>query len=143
MKNINYQKIILSTIAITGLVGMAVLAPNALQSLKMFLPKKKGWSKEKYYMNNSVKTLLKKGLIKKVKKGSVEFIELTKKGREMISQYELEEIETEKPKNWDKKWRVIIFLLKTNFFADEDVLYMEVNRIENEEWLKEVFGLTK
>ena len=135
-------------------------------------------------MNNSVKTLLKKGLIKKVKKGSVEFIELTKKGREMISQYELEEIEIEKPKNWDKKWRVIIFdipekkkrlrellrhnldrlgfiklqnsvwvlpyeceelifLLKTNFFADEDVLYMEVNRIENEEWLKEVFGLTK
>ena len=112
MKNINYQKIILSTIAITGLVGMAVLAPNALQSLKMFLPKKKGWSKEKYYMNNSVKTLLKKGLIKKVKKGSVEFIELTKKGREMISQYELEEIEIEKPKNWDKNGELLFLIFQ-------------------------------
>ena len=70
MRNINYQKIILNTIATVGLVGMAVVAPNALQILKQFSPKKKTWTNEKYYMNRSIDKLLEKGFVRKVKKGS-------------------------------------------------------------------------
>ena len=182
MSNINIQKIILTTVATVGLIGVALLAPNALQVVKQFSPKKKKWVKEKYYMNNSIKTLLLKGLIKKVKKGNSEFVELTKKGQAEVSRYKLGDLEIKKPEKWDGKWRVVIFdvmekkrklrdllrsnlsrlgfsrlqnsvwvfpyecedliyLLKTEFFIGEDVLYMEVNRIENEKWLKEVFGL--
>jgi len=161
---------------------MAVVAPNALQILKQFSPKKKTWTNEKYYMNRSIDKLLEKGFVRKVKKGSSIFIELTKEGKEQVSKYKLGDLKIEKPKKWDKKWRVVIFdiseskkglrdllrfnlerlgfiklqnsvwvfpyeceelvfLLKTNFFVDSDVLYMEVNRIENEKWLKELFGL--
>ena len=182
MSNINYQKIILNTIATVGLIGVAVVAPNALQVVKQFSPNKKKWVNEKYYLNETVKKLLKKGLIKKIRKGNSEFIEITKDGKEMFAKYELGDLEIKKPKKWDKKWRVVIFdveekkrnlrsllrsnlerigfrklqnsvwvfpyeceeliyLLKTNFFVDSDVLYMEVNRIENEKWLKEIFGL--
>ena len=35
----------------------------------------------------------------------------------------------------------LIFLLKTRFFLGRDVLYMVVDKIENDRWLKEVFGL--
>ncbi|AKM84089.1 TPA: hypothetical protein DCZ46_00055 [Candidatus Campbellbacteria bacterium] len=182
MKHINVQKVILNTVAVAGLIGVAVLAPNALQVVKQFTPKKKKWTRETYYMNDSIENLLEKGLIEKVRKGNTEFIKLTKKGGELSARYELGDLEIEKPKKWDKKWRVIIFdisenkkslrdllrlnlnrlgfvklqnsvwvfpyeceelifLLKTKFFIDSDVLYMEVNRIENEKWLKEVFGL--
>ena len=182
MANINFQKIILNTVAVAGLISIVVLAPNALQVAKQFSPKKKKWIRETYYMNDSIENLLEKGLIEKVRKGNTEFIKLTKKGSELSARYELVDLEIEKPKKWDKKWRVIIFdveekkrrlrdllrlnldrlgfvklqnsvwvfpyeceelifLLKTKFFIDSDVLYMEVNRIENEKWLKEVFGL--
>ncbi|AKM84323.1 TPA: hypothetical protein DCZ46_03165 [Candidatus Campbellbacteria bacterium] len=181
-KNINIQKIILTTVATAGLIGVAIVAPNALQVIKQFSPNKKRWVKEKYNMNESIKNLLRKGMLEKVRKGDSEFIKLTKKGDELIGRYELGDLKIEKPKKWDKKWRVIIFdveekkrglrdllrsnlnrlgfvklqnsvwvfpyeceelifLLKTKIFIDSDVLYMEVNRIENEKWLKEVFGL--
>ncbi|MDD2935296.1 MAG: hypothetical protein PHX25_02360 [Candidatus Pacebacteria bacterium] len=182
MSNINFQKIILNTIATVGLIGVAVVAPNILQVAKQLSPKKKKWVRETYYMNDSIKNLLEKGLIEKIKKGNTEFMRLTKEGEKLVNKYKLGDLEIKKPKKWDKKWRVIIFdisekkkilrnllrsnlirfgfvklqnsvwvfpydceelifLLKTNFFVDSDVLYMEVNRIENEKWLKEIFGL--
>ncbi|MDD2934904.1 MAG: CRISPR-associated endonuclease Cas2 [Candidatus Pacebacteria bacterium] len=182
MSNINYQKIILKTVVAVGLIGIAVVAPNALQVVKQFSPNKKKWVNERYYLSETIKKLLEKGLLEKVRKGNSEFIKITKKGKEMFAKYELGDLEIKKPKRWDKKWRVVIFdveekkrnlrnllrsnlerigfvklqnsvwvfpyeceelifLLKTNFFVDSDVLYMEVNRIENESRLKEFFGL--
>ncbi|MBU4479971.1 hypothetical protein KKG48_00820 [Patescibacteria group bacterium] len=182
MGNINFQKVILKTIATAGLISIVVLAPNALQIIKQFSPKKKKWIREKYYMNNSIRNMLRKGLIQKVRKGNTEFMELTKEGENIVSQYKLGDMEIKKTKRWDGKWRVIIFdisekkkrlrnllrfhldrlgfiklqnsvwvfpydcedlifLLKTDFFIGDDVLYMEVNRIENEKWLKELFNL--
>ena len=58
MKHINVQKVILNTIAVAGLIGVAVLAPNALQVVKQFTPKKKKWTRETYYMNDSIENLL-------------------------------------------------------------------------------------
>ncbi|MDD2935452.1 MAG: hypothetical protein PHX25_03180 [Candidatus Pacebacteria bacterium] len=181
-ENINYQKIILNTVATVGLIGIAVVAPNILQVIKQLSPKKKKWVNERYYLNRSVEKLLEKGYLKKTRKKNNEFLELTKEGEEIINRYKLGDLEIKKSKKWDKKWRVVIFdisekkkslrdllrfnlnrlgfvklqnsvwvfpyeceeliyLLKTNFFVDSDVLYMEVNRIENEKWLKEIFGL--
>ncbi|MDD2935306.1 MAG: hypothetical protein PHX25_02410 [Candidatus Pacebacteria bacterium] len=183
MNNINYKKIILTTVATVGLIGVAVVAPNVLQVIKQISPKKKKFIREKYYTNKIIEKMLKDGLFSKVRKGNDEFLELTEKGKYLVAQYNLGDLEIEKTKKWDKKWRVVIFdveekkrslrdflrlnlerigfrklqnsvwvfpydceelvyLLKTEFFADSDVLYMEVNHIENESWLKEIFGLS-
>ena len=34
-------------------------------------------------------------------------------------------------------------MLKSNLFLGKDVLYMTVEKIENDKWLKESFGLIK
>ena len=37
----------------------------------------------------------------------------------------------------------LVIMLKSNLFLGKDVLYMTVEKIENDKWLKEIFGLTK
>lgn len=45
---------------------------------------------------------------KELKDGSIR-IELTHKGKLLIRQYQLDNLKLNKPKIWDKKWRVIIY----------------------------------
>ena len=37
----------------------------------------------------------------------------------------------------------LVVMLKSNLFLGKDVLYMTVDNIENDKWLKETFGLVK
>ena len=62
-KNIPVTKIVLSTVAVIGLVSVAMIAPNALQALKIFGV---GYSKKKYtqaQVNRSLYYLKNKGFI--------------------------------------------------------------------------------
>jgi len=179
-KKINIQKIILSTIAAVGIMGVAVVAPNALQVLGQFSGKKK--YSRKIYINKTIDKMLREGNIEFVKKKDKKFICLTERGKEKLAKYELGDLEIKKPKRWDEKWRVVVFdikekrrstrdflratlnklgfvklqnsvwvfpydceelvvMLKAGLFLGKDVLYMKVDSIENDKWLKEVFGL--
>jgi len=178
--NINIQKIILSTVAIVGIMSVAVVAPNALQVIGKFSKKNK--RHRKYYINTSIKNLLNRDLIEIKKTSKGKFIRLTEKGEQELAKYELGDLEIKKPKKWDKKWRVVIFdiketrkgirtilrnnlnrlgfiklqnsvwvfpyecqeliiMLKSNLFLGKDVLYMTVENLENDKWLKEEFML--
>ena len=89
-KNINVQKIILATVATVGLIGIAVVAPNALQIIGQFSKKRKYKGKDQiYYLNRSVKNLTKKGLIRIEIKDGKKFLRLTEKGKEQLAKYEL------------------------------------------------------
>jgi len=179
-KKIPIKKIILSTIAITGLVSVAVLAPNVLQVAGKFFNNKK--YQRKKYLESSITNLLKKGLIEFEKRGDQKFIRLTLKGKQELVKYELGDIEIKRPRRWDKKWRIVIFdikekrrktrdilrhtlnrlgfiklqnsvwvfpydceeliiMLKSNLFVGKDILYMTVENLENDKWLKREFGL--
>ncbi len=182
-ERIPVQKILLTTIAVAGILSVAVLAPNALKVIKQFSGDK-GF-RRKRYLDNSIGNLLKKGLIKfEISDGGKKFVTLTKKGEEQLVKYKIGDLRIKRPRRWDKKWRVIIFdikekrretrnllrstlnrfgfvklqnsvwvfpyeceeliiMLKSNLFVGKDVLYMTVDSIENEKWLKETFGLIK
>ncbi|MBU4480284.1 hypothetical protein KKG48_02480 [Patescibacteria group bacterium] len=178
IKNISIQKIVLSTIAVVGLMGVVVLAPNVLQVYRQFSGKKYRKYDQERNVDTAIKGLLKKGLIK----FDNNFVRLTKKGEKELLKYELGDLEIKKPKKWDKKWRTVIFdvkekrrgtrailrktlnrlgfvklqnsvwvfpyecqelviMLKSNLFLGKDVLYMTVEKIENDKWLKEFFGI--
>lgn len=183
MERIPIKKIILTTIAVTGILSVAILAPNALQVIKQFSGKEN--YKKKKYLNNSIGNLLKKGYIKfEVNDEGKKFVKLTQKGEKEVSKYKLGDLKIKRPKKWDKKWRVVIFdikekrrkirdllrstlnrlgfvklqnsvwvfpydceelvvMLKSSLFLGKDVLYMTVDNIENDKWLKETFGLVK
>ncbi|MFC1623548.1 CRISPR-associated endonuclease Cas2 [Patescibacteria group bacterium] len=174
------KKIVLTTIATVGLVSVAVMAPNALQALKMFSNNTK--YNKKQYLSKVIQNLLNKELIKFETKNNKKFVRLTEKGEKELAKYELGDLKIKKPKRWDKKWRVVMFdiketrkgtrtilrnnlnrlgfvrlqnsvwifpydceelivMLKSNLFLGKDVLYMTVDKLENDKWLKEVFGL--
>ena len=179
---IKIGKIILKTIAVAGVLSMAVLAPNALQSLKMLYGEKERKYRVGLYVKKTITKLNEKGFIEFQKRNNQIFVNLTKEGKEELLKYQLKEAAIKKPRNWDEKWRVIIFdikeqrkntrdnlrrelmnlgflklqnsvwvhpydceevviLLKSYFHLGKDVLYMTVEKIENDKWLRKEFKL--
>jgi CRISPR-associated endonuclease Cas2 len=101
------QKVILQTVAAAGVLSIAILAPNAFQALRMF-----GFGKGKRYterINNSRTRLVENGLLEYTQKG---LLKLTPKGEAKLRQLELCEYKIKKPRQWDKKWRLLIFDIK-------------------------------
>lgn len=47
--------------------------------------------------------------VKRVMKNNQEVISLTHHGKRKILQYSLEDLEIDKPKHWDGKWRLVLY----------------------------------
>lgn len=177
--NITTTEAILRTVAVAGLISMALLAPNTIQLLSPLLKKKRH---QGYYINQRVKQMQRQGLVEIKKDGQEFLISLTKKGeRELLRSQIKSEIKSRDQK-WDQKWRVIVFdikefkrrerdmlraellefgfirlqnsvwvtpydceqfveLLKIDIGLGREVVYMVVDKIENDGWLKKEFGL--
>jgi len=97
------QKIILTTIASAGILGIGLLAPNVLGAMRKLnlIPNKR----QREYIGSSASKMVKKGLLKYNGK----FYELTFLGKEYLRRWEFLDFKLNKPKKWDRKWRVIIF----------------------------------
>ena len=105
-KKTDIQKAILATIAAAGILSMALVAPGALQALKLF-----GFqlhNRQKEVIARTRNTLIKNGCIAKDEKG---FLFLTSKGKIKLNYLDQSLLQT-KPKKWDGKWRVLIFDIK-------------------------------
>jgi DNA-binding transcriptional regulator PaaX len=180
MRKGEVEKIILGTVALAGIISIAVLAPNALQMLKLFQPKKANTYRQGNYLKSAIARLHDRGLIRFEKRGEYNFVRLTAKGRQALKKYQLGEEAISKPKKWDGKWRVLIFdikeqsrqardklrrelarlgfvrlqnsvwvhpyecediviLLKAHFRLGRSVLYLTVEKIENDAWLRKNF----
>ncbi|HEY4528295.1 MAG TPA: hypothetical protein VJJ48_00505 [Candidatus Paceibacterota bacterium] len=177
-KRKNLQKAILATVAVTGVLAIGLLAPNVIGALGKLglLPNKR----QREYVSSSASRMVKKGLLR----FNGKYYELTKLGQERLRKLELLNFRLNKPKKWDKKWRVIIFdipekkkkvrdhltslfrqtgikklqdsvwiypydcediiaLLKTDFGIGKDLLYLIVEELENDKYLREEFGLIR
>src|SRR3989338_2975368 len=98
------QKAILQSIAVAGLLSVALLAPNALQALKLL-----GWKphrRQREVIARSRNRLIEHGLLTHDEKG---FLQLTFKGETRLRELEQRKYKLPHPKRWDKKWRVLIF----------------------------------
>jgi len=99
------SRVILETVKTTGLISVALVAPNVLVALK-----KSGTVDKNSVKKQAIATakfrLIKSGFLKKDDKG---YIKLTEKGEEKIRKIELANYELVIPKTWDKNWRVLIF----------------------------------
>ena len=103
------QQTILRSVAAVGLLGMAVVAPNAIQLLS-----KQGLidvrnPRRRELINRSRDKLIKAGLLSRDKKG---FVHLTVKGEVTFRKFELSGFRFRKPRRWDQKWRILIFDIK-------------------------------
>jgi len=180
-KILSASKTILTIVGALGFVFVAAAAGNAVQLLK-YTPLLKKSKLKIFEINQAIKRLLDRGLIEIKEDIDSKYLEVTNRGRHLLLKYELEGLVQDKPKKWDKKYRVVIFdiseqrkkvrdrlrgilksfgfillqdsvwvypyecqeiidLLKHYLQLKEDVLYMTVESIENDKWLKEEFKL--
>lgn len=97
------QKAVLQTISAVGILSIALLAPNALQMIKLFDGGKR--KNLRQAINTSRRRLVANGLLQ-YKNG---FLRLTKKGELKLEGLERRDYRLPIPSKWDKKWRVLIF----------------------------------
>jgi CRISPR-associated endonuclease Cas2 len=181
-KVISIGKDILIGIGMLGIVPVAIGMGNAVQLLKYTPLGGKKTKYKTYQVNRSVKKLLERNLLQITEDKHNKCLKLSAKGKKLLIKYELEGLAQDKPKKWDKKYRVVIFdisekrrkvrdnlrnilrsfgfvqlqgsvwiypyhcqeiieLLKKYLELKQEVIYMTVDSVENDEWLLENFKL--
>jgi DNA-binding transcriptional regulator PaaX len=97
------KKMVLSTIAAVGMIGVFMVAPNVIGAMDKlgFLPGKR----QREIINRVRDRLIKQGYLIKVDG----HLRLSAKGKRLCASYELQQIGFHKPRKWDGKWRVLIF----------------------------------
>lgn len=101
----------------------------------------KDWKKiEKRALKRAVKSLYESRLLeeKQNKDGSIAII-LTENGKKKALIYQLDEMKIEKPKIWDKKWRIVLFDIPENRKKTRDALRYHLKQLRFFEFQKSVF----
>lgn len=105
----NVAKYILIGLGVVGIVSAVAIAPGLAKALPLL--KKVNISR----INQEIKRLHKRGLIEIIKrKSGSTTIKLNEEGRKKLARYNIDTLKIEKPKEWDGKWRVIIFDIPVN-----------------------------
>ncbi|MBU2028343.1 hypothetical protein KJ761_00410 [Patescibacteria group bacterium] len=84
------------------------IMPKILRYAKYKLKKR---SDEKRFQR-SFSYLKNQGMINFEYRGKQLYISLTKEGKQKVKGYDIDNLQIKKPKEWDKKWRILIFDVK-------------------------------
>jgi len=148
-------KDILSWLVIGGMVAVAATSPYFLYSILCSLNKKKQYNKQS--VANAFYRLGKEGAIFFQKHNNQLYISLTQEGRKKAGKFQINNLHIQKPKKWDKKWRIVIFdisdlhrtkrealrgfLKRLQFYKLQESVWVHPFDCEREvELLKEFFG---
>lgn len=126
------QKNYASSREILELLGNGVLIVIALTSptggaeiIKRFVFKSldKIWEKyDRSKLKQSVRRMVDRKLVELRQEGEETVVVISEKGRRFLLKYDFEEMQLEKPKVWDRKWRVVIFDIKEDKKSMRDSL---------------------
>jgi len=133
------EKAILGTIAVAGVLSMAVVAPNALQALyKLGLIK--GKKNQRQSAGRSIQRLVDKKLVVIKNTGRGKVVRLTETGERVLRMVDAGMYKLKKPKRWDGKWRIIIFDVRERKRGIRDklrrtLLQIGFVRLQNSVWV--------
>ena len=103
------SKKILRILLISGAISLAISSPRGIGRLLKQLPKELRKLK-KEQLRRALYNLRDKNFIKLVREKDDNItIELTKNGRIITKEMDIDQIQLEKPEFWDKKWRLVVF----------------------------------
>jgi len=99
----NIKKLVLETVIVSGVLGVALVAPQVLVSMKKLglLPS----NQQKSSINRTRDKLMKQGLL--IKRNGL--LSITPKGRVVLRKIKIMEEGLLRPRRWDGNWRIIIF----------------------------------
>ena len=97
------QKLILETVADVGMLSIALMVPNVSKAMyKLGLVPRR---RQNEYVSSSASKLVKRGLLFYDGKRYC----MTSRGEDILRRWQFADFKLEKPKRWDRKWRVIVF----------------------------------
>lgn len=108
-------EVILGILKTGALLGLAVTAPGVLRLFKDF-DKKKPW--DEYYPSTIERVaarLYRQGKVEISYQGGVTAVKISSKGKIDILKYDLSRLNITPQKNWDGKWRLVIFDISTKY----------------------------
>lgn len=123
-------KVALGVVAVAGAVGVAFLAVgigNAVQVFSMFKKSNK-YSQEQ--IKSAMTNLYNHKLIEYVSsKNGVTTVRITTKGIVKLKSFAIDLIQIPKPKNWDGKWRLVMFDLPIRYNKARESLRFKLKRL--------------
>src|SRR3972149_11615797 len=108
-KRVRVEQIILGTIAVAGVVGVGLMAPNALKLLKHVDPDWILKRDPRQRVRESVYRLKRKGLVEFRVENGKKRLRLTPTGKRAMSSVWNDNFRLKIPRRWDGKWRMVIF----------------------------------
>lgn len=97
---------ILNILLGVGLLTTAIVAPNAVQLFKYFVPRN---SRDKWEVKRSFMRLEKNGLVKRRTTKGEDYYSLTLLGNKRAKRYQLDSMKIPSQKKWDGLWRLVMF----------------------------------
>lgn len=120
-------KVVLATIATAGVIFVIATAPNVFQILGSF---KKSRRYSKKQLRNAFYSLKRRNFIKVIQEKDDKIkIELTNKGEVRIKEFSIDSLTIPQPKQWDNKWRVVIFDIPNKFAKARDALRKKLKEL--------------
>ena len=101
----------LAIMATGGIITLGAVAPGLLMEINKISHRKRKGKTEKYReIWRNFNSLKKKGSLEFVKeKNDCLFYKFSEKGKVKVRKFLIDELQISAPKEWDKKWRLIIF----------------------------------
>lgn len=102
------QKAILNVIAGSGVLAVALVAPNALKLLRGSVLGERLEERSR----SAFSRLLKRGYLEFVVRDGKKVVRLTEAGQQVLERMQLQEVAQKKEKKtrrWDKRWRLVVF----------------------------------
>lgn len=101
------QKAILTTIGMTGILAVTLLAPNVLQIIPRIMGNKYKFA---HRARTAAGRLAAQGYVRFIERKGMKYVEITERGRQVLS-FEIQKMSllTNIKKRWDGCWRMVIF----------------------------------
>jgi len=109
VKKVRLENILLGSIAVAGVAGIALLAPPMLRLLKNADPE---WLLKRdpgRRLRESALRLKRKGLVEFKSENGKKRLRLTPRGEKVMGSIWNETYQLQKPRRWDERWRLVIF----------------------------------
>ncbi len=108
-----------------GAIVASFVAPNVAKNFRFLLGDENFVSWKKFNdsrVKQVVGRLKNRGLVKSQIKDKKVIVALTKKGKQKVLNYYIDKIKLKKHKNWDGKWRIVLFDIPESKKAARDAL---------------------
>jgi len=114
-------EVILGTVALAGVLSVALLAPNAIQMFKFLDYKSK--SRKKFYIKSRISKFIEEGLLEVRKVNGKKYFVITKRGSLLLQRLRRQKLSGKK---WDQRWRIVIFDIDERRRRHRDLLRKEL-----------------